>query len=313
MLLLAAFIVFLQVGNPVVSPPASSTTTVQNNITLTAPPPDPEVVAESANQSFQAIVVSQIAPAPVGFANDLLGLPDIWRQTPENLTVGHPAINSLAGIVLAAALSLVALAIFTLGMSHALGERPAYGRLIFAIVMSLGNITWWTIGIRMNNAINSSFGAPELPTLIRPHLDPSPLTNMAGNVGAVFLLIVYACVAIMLLFSLLFRLGLIQVLIVIGPLALICYATPWSEGFAQLYTRLSVGLLFSQVMIVVGMRLAEVLGGLGTGALGTLLSLMILLQLRRLPGLLSSATSSNGGGSAVGKVLMLRRLVGIFV
>lgn len=299
-------------GNPIVSPPPiESHTTITNN--LVVPPPDPEAIAQASIQSSEAILTMVVAPPPLQWANDLLSLPNVWTTTPDALTWNNGPVRDLAGVLLGVAMALIALAIFANGAGHALGQDVSFGRLIFAVVLSVGNLAWWQIGIQLNNAIAASLNAPDLPTMLRPHLQPSIDPGTAA--GTVILVLVYAIVALLLLFNLLFRLGLIDILIAVGSLALLCYATPQTEHLASHYTRLSVGLLFSQVLIVLGLRVASVLGTLGNGGvLGSLLGIVVLILVRTLPqtmiaGAGHGGRQGNGMGTAV--LLMLRRRVGL--
>jgi len=64
--------------------------------------------------------------------------------------------------------------------------------------------------------------------------------------------------------------------------------------------------VFSQVLIVVALRLAPVLGALGGGITGTLLGIVVLLLARQMPSMLASAAGSRGGAN-IGLLLLLRR------
>jgi hypothetical protein len=293
----------------VVTPP--STTTIQNNVTVSAPPPDPAAIAEASVQSSEAILLTVVAPPPLQWANDLLGLPNVWTTTPDDLTWNNGPIRDLAGVGLAAALALIALAIFATGMGQALGQEASYGRLIFAVVLSIGNLAWWQIGVRLNNAICASLQGPDLPSMIRAHLT----TNLDPGtaVGTVILVLIYAIVALLLLFTLLFRLGLVDVLIAVGSLALLCYATPQTEHFASHYARLSAGILLSQILIVLGLRVASVLGTLGNGGVvGTLISIVVLILVRSLPQtIIAGASQRQGSHWGMMALMMLRRRVGL--
>jgi hypothetical protein len=299
-----------QVANPFTPPPPAQVvneTRVVNEVHVMAPPPDPEVIAESTVTSSRAMLTMVIAPPPVQWANELLNLPDIWRRTPPDLTYNHPAIKERSGLMYGAALGLIALAVLVAGISRALGSEHFEWRIVYATVLALGSLVWWQVGIDLNNAICNLINAPDLPSLIRPNLTIPDPTDEAG---AVILTLVYAIIALMLLASLLFRLGMLMILIAIGPLALFCFATPQSEGLAHKYVSLSVGLLFSQVLIVLGLSLAQVLNSLGTGLAGTLLSMIVLLLLPKVPGLLSSGMQSGGRGmvSTIASMAIFRRL-----
>ncbi len=309
-------------GNAIVTPPSpggSQNVTVHNEITLTAPPPDPAAIADASVQSSESILMTVVAPPLVQPANELLGLPDVWRTTPDDMTWNNAQIRSMADLIKTAALALVALFIFGAAMQHALNQGMNYGRLIFGVVLAIGNLVWWEIGIRLNNAINTSIGAPDLPSLIKPHLNlvaqPEVGLLTQGELTTLVLLIVYAIVALLLIFSLLFRLGLIDILIAAGSLALLCYASEKSEFLAQHYTRLSVGILFGQILIVLGLRVASVLATLGGSSLmGTLLSIVVLLLIRDLPKTLianGGAGQERGHGMAAAAVLLIRRRIGL--
>jgi hypothetical protein len=302
------FVVIAQVGSPIVpSPPIETHTTTTVN--LVAPAPDPAEIADAATTSGQAILNTMIAPSPIAWANDVLGLPDVWRTTPANLTYNNPAIRSLAELVRTVALSLIALAILARGLSIMLGREDAsgLGRLAFAVILVLGNMVWWQWGVDLNNAICSAISAPELPSLIRPHLlDHIDPVAVAGDV---ILLIVYAITVLLLLFSLLFRLGLVDILIACSALALVCYATEQTEYIAAHYTRIAVAVLFGQVLVVLCLRVASVLSTLGSGGtLGTLLGIVVLLLARSAPQALL-AGSANGSRQGAGWGAMAGRMI----
>ncbi len=302
-------------GNAIVTNPAPQpqNVTVHNEITVQAPPPDPQAIADASVTSSEAILSTVIVPPPLQWANDLMSLPDVWRTTPDDLSWNNGAIRDMAGLGLAAALSLVALAIFAAGAGHALGQGANYGRLLLGVVLAVGNLAFWQIGIGINNTLNNAIGAPALPSLVKPHLVTT--VDPGAAVGTVVLLLVYAIVVLLLIFSLLFRLGLIDILIAVGSLALLMYATEQTEFLATHYTRLAVGVLFGQVLIVFGLRVASVLGTLGgSGLVGTLVSIAVLLLIRDLPKtLIASGGAGQGQGRGMGLtlLLLLRRRIGL--
>jgi hypothetical protein len=301
----------------VVSPPSVTQTHTDINVTVTAPPPDPKAIADAATESappaVQAIIVQLVAPTLANWATDALGVSDIIKTTPPGLTYNQSGVRSLAETVRNVGLALVALAIFGVGISAALhGERPAVGRLLWGAVLCLGNLTWWQWGIDLNNAISQGISAPAIASIVKPHLSlPSTTANPAEAFGPAVLTIVYAVVALLLLISMAFRLGMLDVLIVLGPIALLCVTTEQSNRFAQTYTGLAVGTLFSQIPVVVALSLAPVIGGLGGGIAGTILGVVVLLLARQMPSLLANRLSSGSGGSGAVKVglVALRRAI----
>jgi len=312
-LLLGAPMLFMQgLPPPVPAPAPAPNITVTNN--LVAPPPDPEAIAEASVTSSQAVLAVVVAPVPVQWANELLGLPDIWRTTPPELTYNNGAIRDLAELIRnAVAVGLLALAIFVIGASIATRkvDKDALAKPVFAALLSMGNLTWWQIGIDLNNGITSAIGAPDLPNLIRPTLQTT--IDPTSAVGTVVIVIVYAIVSLLVIFSLLFRIGMIDILIAAGGLALLCYATPQSQGLAQAYTRVAVGTIFGQILFVVALRVASVLAGIASGGvLGTLIGIVVLIMARSMLTLPTSSTASQqGNGMARTAVLFMRRRFGL--
>lgn len=304
-LLVAGGVLFAQGIGPA---PQPAPITVRNEITVQAPPPDPQAIADASITSVQAIVVQLAAPTLVKWVNDLLNIPDIFRTTPPDLTYNNGGVRGVADQVRTVALALAGLAIFAVGMAYALGQRPSFGRLIFGIVLAIGNLAFWEIGIGLNNAINNAIAAPDVKSIVSPHLTLPGLTaNPVDAFGPAVLVIVYAVVLLLLLLSLAFRLGLIDILIAVGSLGLFCKTTEQTDAFYSRYVTLSVSTLFSQVLIVVALKLAPIIGGLGAGVAGTLLGIVILLLARRMPALLRSAANQSRGTML--PLLLLRRAV----
>ncbi len=300
-------------GNTIVQPSAPAPANV--TVHVEAPPPDPQAIADASVQSSSAIAVQVAAPIPVNWANQLFTLPDIWRQTPDDLTWNNGQLRTLALAVQGVAFALLGVAVFTTGLGHALGQGGRYGRLVYGAILALGNLTWWEIGIKLNNAICAGIGAPDLPSLVKPHLTlpaATVATDPAVQVATVALVVVYAVVALLTGFALIGRLALIQAMMVTGALALFGATTEQSAGLAQKYVAFSVGLLFSQVLIVLAFKVVEIDGALGAGIASTLVALALLLQVRKMPALLSSAMSSGpSAGRVVRIALATRRLAGM--
>ena len=302
--LVLAASVFMQ-GSPLTAPVQTHV-----DVTVQAPPPDPKAIADASVQSTEAIVVTLVAPTLVKWVDDLLDIPDIFRHTPPDLTYANSAVISLANTVRLVALGLLALAILAAGLGHALVGDMQYGRVVFGAILSAANLIWWQIGITLLNSINDAIAAPPLQDTIKPHLEMPGLTaNPVEAFGPALLVIVYAVVALMLLLTLVFRLGTIDILIAVGSLGLFCAVLDETSSLFQTYVRLSVGVTFSQVLIVICLKLAPILGGLGTGVVGTLLGIVVLLLARQAPAWLSSASRSSNGLGRLAGLMVLRRML----
>lgn len=289
-----AFVVLAQAapGSPIVSPPNPPPiqTTVRNEVQVQVPPMDPAQVRDAALQADAAFIVNVAQPIPVQWANELCSLPDFWRTTPPEWTYQRAELRDLSGKITLAVNGLLALALIAQGLGHALGGRQlGMGRVLAAIVLSIGNLTWWEWGIGLNNALSASIAAPDVcGSLIKPHLELVKDVEPGQALAAPVLVIVFAIVSLLLLLSLFFRLGMLDILIVAGPLFGMLWATPDTERFSQWYLRTSTGILFGQILLVIGLEVAKVLSGISSGTAGTLLAIVVLLLCR---GLLSSMAS----------------------
>lgn len=292
-------------GNPIV-PPAPVTTHTDVNVTVQAPPPDPKAIADSSTQSFNAVVVNLIAPTAAAWVDGLMGVPDFIRQTPPSLSYDNDAVKTMQDIALKVALAFLAIVIFANGLAWTMGQRPPVGRLIFAVLVTLTELTWWRIGIDLVNGVNNAIAAPSTADIVRPHMDlPALGDDPVKAFAPAVLLIVYAIVALLLMLSMAFRLGMIDILIVLGPLGLLCGGTEQTQEWYGRYLGSSVGTLLSQIPVVIALKLAPIMGGLGSGVTGTLLGIVILLLARRMPAMMGSAGRDQGGHRGVGAAIML--------
>jgi len=310
---LALAVLFAQIGPPMPQPQPAPVQVIQNNITLQVPEPDPEATAEMAGWSFSGIVVSIIAPTLVNWTNSMLDIPDFFRTTPPDLTYRNSVVRELAELVRRAALGLMLLAIVAWGIqliTRGWVEGP--WRILFGAILALGNLVWWQWGIDINNAINTAIAAPTVGSLVRPHLSLPTLTNNPAEAFAPALTVIAtAIVYLMLLFSMFIRLCTIDVLIVVGSLALFCKAGEATERFYETYVGWSVGVLFSQIMVTITLRLATVLGAVTGGVAGTLLMLGVLMLATKMPGVLASkfSQSRSGGGGLLRNLTVIRKLI----
>ncbi len=298
-------------GPPMPQPQPQPIQVVEQRITVEAPPPDPEAIADASVQSSNAIVVQVIAPTLVKWANDALDTPvDFIRRTPPEWTYDNSAVKKLADLIKNHALALVALILIVWGFAKLLGQQPTLGKPLYGVLLCIANLTVWQIGIQLNNAICDSIHAPALSELVRPHLQlPTLTSNPVDAFGPALLVCIYAVVAILLTISQAFRLATIDVLIVAGSIALLCKSSEYSDTWGQRYQTLAAGLLFSQVLVVVCLTLAPVLGGIGSGFVATVLGVSVLLLARKIPGWFASSPQQGAPGVGLFKTLVLRRFL----
>jgi hypothetical protein len=122
--------------------------------------------------------------------------------------------------------------------------------------------------------------------------------------GVVVALLIYLAMFVLLILQQLMRLALVDVLLVLAPLAALCWILPQTYGWARLWGSLFVGTVFAQFVQVlaltlgVGLFSADTLQATGPGAalLQPLLGIGVLWLVWKIPGLMRG---DSGGGNFV--------------
>src|SRR5262249_27848453 len=113
--------------------------------------------------------------------------------------------------------------------------------------------------------------------------------------------LVYLATGLMLLLQMLTRLALVDVLIVLGPLALACWVLPQTEGWAHAWTRALVATVFAQFAQVLTLKLgASLLTELqpmaaDAAVLALFLGVAVMALTLKVPGLLRADVPSSLG------------------
>ncbi|MBV9544865.1 MAG: hypothetical protein JOY61_10850, partial [Chloroflexi bacterium] len=118
---------------------------------------------------------------------------------------------------------------------------------------------WWCqLAIDVNNALCGAVGTQALQDLVRmaQTLDPS----------IVIALLIYLAMFLLLILQQLMRLALVDVLVVLAPLAALCWILPQTHGWARLWGSLFVGTVFAQFVQVLALALALGMGLLTSDA-----------------------------------------------
>lgn len=296
-------------GNPIVPPPQVNVTT--RNV-LEVPPMDPQAVSDADAVANQSFIVNTVQPVPAEWDNELCKLPNIWTTTPADLTYGSTDLQDIANLMLAVAGGLTLLAFAGAGLEVMAGAdaEEKFGRLFLGSVLAVGNRVFWQIGIDLNNQINSMLAAPDVcNSLVKPHIQlahPDPGASISEPV----LVIVYAVVGLLLLLALGFRLGMVDFLLVAGPLFLFSFADEHVEHWGAWYHRIALGTLFGQTVLCIGLRVAHVTSSVGAGVGATLLTIVMLLICRNLLNVLShQAIERRSSGTGWRMAALAARLI----
>ena len=172
-------------------------------------------------------------------------------------------------------------------------------RVMAALVMVHGSIYFIQMAVDLNNAIGNvaqSLGGPLTIDTLPWSASMSPVTvsliqGSQDLFHAVFALGVVVAVVILVL-SYVIRTAMLDVLIVLAPLAALCSVLPDTRHFAFTWLRLFLVAVFMQAVQLIILRVATAVGfGSGSGVAESLFALATLWILLKVPGTLHAATA----------------------
>jgi hypothetical protein len=178
------------------------------------------------------------------------------------------------------------------------GALEVLPRLVLGGILANTAAWWCRLAIDINNAACGVFGAPNIAdtvaTILRVAIDPMHLSGL-------LMLLVATIMAILLLIQQLMRLALVDVLLILAPLAAVLWILPQTQAWGRLWGRLFVAAVFAQAVQVLtlrlGFNLATGLPPLSVGGLlQPLLGIAVLALVLKIPGLM-------GGGGAGGNIV----------
>jgi len=232
----------------------------------------------------------------VGFMNWLMGSGNVISQTPAILSYDNPSVGALWGTLRNVA--NVGLAVVTVWsginlMIHPHIRAPYHGalelipRVLLSGIMINTSLGWGKFVIDLNNALCDAVGSGAMPGWGRLQQLPDG--------GAVLLnliaMAIYLILGLLLMGQMLMRLALVDALLVIAPLALLCWVVPQTYSWARLWFGTFFATVFVQAIQVLVLRLGADL-------------------IQRLPSLLASVGSSPLDG---GHVWLATLLLGMAV
>ncbi|MFI7578293.1 hypothetical protein [Micromonospora sp. NPDC049497] len=235
-----------------------------------------------------------------------------------------PQVQSIAGKGAAVVSACFILAIIAAGVAVMVGDsvEMRYGvkelvpRLVVGFVLSAFALPLTAVVIDVANALTVSMVGDSAPTseavtFVRARL-VSAMTDESGALLMVIIGLLIVMLMFMLVGSWLARIGLLVVLAGVAPMALACYATPWTQGAAQLWWRTLLGCLAAPTLQAVAFsagigllthpesNLPILLGLPGSDAVNLLLVIVVLWVTIKIPATIrrhiSRAGSPNVGG-----------------
>ncbi len=229
-------------------------------------------------------------------------------QTPPLGSYDSPVVVGLWGTVRAAANALLVLVIVAGGLNVMLKDRigapyheaaEIFPRAVVGAILANTSLWLAQLAIDFNNALCGLIGGASLPGWQQAGGDAQAFATVVAG-------LLYLVVALFLILQMLMRLALIDVLIVVAPLALLCWTLPQTQGWARRWSAAFTGAVFTQFVQIVALKLGAELftdltpaGGLDAALLPSLLGLAVLILTIRLPALLGLRGGGGGGGGVL--------------
>jgi Conjugal transfer protein TrbL len=193
--------------------------------------------------------------------------------------------------------------------------RPRYTlkivlpRLLVAIALVHGSIYFIQMGIDLNNAIGQvavSLGGSLSPGALPWSGTLGPASVQAIQVSqdlfhALFALALVVALVILVL-TYVVRTALLEILVVVAPLAALCTVLPDTRGYAKMWLRLFMVTVFMQAIQLIVLRVSVAAGfGAGDGLADSLYALAILWIMLKVPGTLHTATHVESKAHSMGR------------
>jgi hypothetical protein len=200
------------------------------------------------------------------------------------------------------------------------GALELVPRVLLSGILVNTSLDWGHFVIDLNNLLCQALGSTAMPAW------DSVLQPGAGEVLMnLIAMAIYLVLGLLLLGQMLMRLALVDALLVIAPLALLCWVLPQTYSWARLWFSTFFGTVFVQTIQVLVLqlgaaliqRLPAQLPSLGSDPVDhgrswliTLLLGMAVLQLaRKVPRLMPGYPAGGGGMSAIGSVRQMASLL----
>jgi hypothetical protein len=212
---------------------------------------------------FNAALVNlgkQATGDAVDFMDWLLGSGNVISQTPPGLSYDSEAVKSLWGDMRGVANAGLAVVTVWGGvnmMVHPHLRAPYHGalellpRVVLSGIMLNFSLDWGGFVVDLNNLLCQAIGSTTMPAwtnLLAPPTAGAVLMNLIA-------VAIYVVMGLLLLGQMLMRLALVDGLLVIGPLALLCWVLPQTYGWARLWFSTFFGTVFVQSIQVLVLRL----------------------------------------------------------
>ncbi|MGC5332825.1 conjugal transfer protein TrbL family protein [Micromonospora sp. DT62] len=251
-------------------------------------------------------------------ASSIFVSPDVTVLPQVTSIAGRSALVVNACFVIAIiAVGVATMAADSVEMRY--GVKELVPRLVVGFVLSAFAVPLTSVLIDIANALTVAMIGTAAPTTEAVNFVEVRITSAMTDESATLLMAIVGLLIVVLMFMLvgswLARIGVLIILAGIAPVALACYATPWTQGAAQLWWRTLLGCLATPTLQAVafsaginlltdpGSNLPVLLGLPGSDALNLMLVIVVLWVTIKIPGMMGRYVPRAGPPSAGGMLL----------
>jgi hypothetical protein len=253
-----------------------------------------------------------------GFVDWALGFGDsslnFVTRTPAEGSYGSPTVRAMWDFSRALVNVLLAVIVMWGGFNIMVKEhtRSPYHevmellpRLILGALAANLTLEFARFLIDANNALSAAVGQVTLPGY-------DAATPTQEGVALIFTALAYGVVAILLVLQMLMRLALIDLLIILAPVAALLWVLPQTQGWARWWANLFPIVVFQQAIQMMVLRLGSALmveltpGSLSNALLTLLLGIAVCWLTLKVPAILRGQVHHAGLSSVVSLVLVTR-------
>ncbi len=273
------------------------------------PPAVPPAAAQAAQQAAGGIVGGIEGQIFTWYQQilDWIAGQNFVLQTGAGVTFQQPVIVKFwqaNALVADAALALVVLWIAYNVIIGYYDPLQMLSRVVLAAVAIHASLTFISLFVSINNGLCASVvataGVPntaDIAAFLYPNVHA--VLGGQGDPGQVFQAVIIVLMTITVILQLIVRLGLLDLLIVLSPLALLLYIAPGTQKWANLWFGAFFTTLFLQFLqvtaIAVGAALITSLAATAS-IVSAIAGVAVLVFVLKIPGWLGSAVTSSIGG-----------------
>jgi hypothetical protein len=220
--------------------------------------PDPEQWAAEVFERALTDLLRGLADTLHRIIDAVLGSSlNFITRTPPDGSYASPTVVALWNVVRVIADAALVLVALWGGVNLILREHVGapyheamelLPRLLLGALLANTSLAWGRLTIDINNALCEAIGQAGLPAWERA----DGATQLLVEVLAV---LIYLVAGLLLLLQQLMRLALVDALLVVSPLALVCWVLPQTQGWARTWSSVFFGAVFTQFVQVVVLKL----------------------------------------------------------